>query len=305
MKLPSSDQTAEVLHPGKQPFRLSSAACNDAVGGHPAFCHGCPGWARSSRCHTLRAGSGRERPNRTLCPRSAFGELVEEASGQNSFHKPALGRRSAFDSDGERKTIARGDSDDLGALATILVGPIAKPPFWRSRMWHPRNASSKLSFPRSCRYLASRRNASTSLPSRTHCWKRRWQVWYGGYFEESSDHCAPLPNIHSAVPFSTARVSCHGRPAIILAPRRDAEQAPPMPTVHQSVPSGLPSRTCGDALSTSSFAQIRPQNVYEIGSRAAAPEVSTSNSVGFEASSNSKKIEDCGLQISDDGNQIV
>jgi hypothetical protein len=22
----------------------------------------------------------------------------------------------------------------------------------------------------------------SSLCSLTHCWKRRWQVWYGGYF---------------------------------------------------------------------------------------------------------------------------
>jgi hypothetical protein len=21
----------------------------------------------------------------------------------------------------------------------------------------------------------------STLPARTHCWKRRWQVWYGGY----------------------------------------------------------------------------------------------------------------------------
>lgn len=35
-----------------------------------------------------------------------------------------------------------------------------------------------------------------------------------------------------------------------------------MPTVHQSVPSGLPSRTCGDALSTSSFAQKAPEFAF-------------------------------------------
>jgi hypothetical protein len=49
------------------------------------------------------------------------------------------------------------------------------------------------------------------LPSRTHRWKRRWQVWYGGYFLGSSRHCAPVPKTHK-IPLSTARVSCHGRP---------------------------------------------------------------------------------------------
>jgi hypothetical protein len=52
---------------------------------------------------------------------------------------------------------------------------------------------------------------SSSLPSRTHCWKRRWQVWYDGYFLGSSRHCAPVPKTHK-IPLSTARVSCHGRP---------------------------------------------------------------------------------------------
>jgi hypothetical protein len=46
----------------------------------------------------------------------------------------------------------------------------------------------------------------------------------------------------------------------------DVKQVPPTPTVRLSVASGLPSTVHGDALSISSFAQIRPLNVYEIGS---------------------------------------
>jgi hypothetical protein len=52
---------------------------------------------------------------------------------------------------------------------------------------------------------------SSSLLARTHCWKRRWQVWYDGYFFGISRHCAPVPKTHR-IPLSTARVSCHGRP---------------------------------------------------------------------------------------------
>jgi hypothetical protein len=40
-------------------------------------------------------------------------KLVREASCQNRLHNPALGRRSAFDSNGKRKTVTRGDSDNL------------------------------------------------------------------------------------------------------------------------------------------------------------------------------------------------
>jgi len=209
MKLPPSNQATEVLHPGEQPFHFPTAFVTTQW--TAILCFATVGRDHldailfvQSLIESVRIVS--------FVPDQPFGELVEEASSQNSFHKPALGRRSAFDSDGERKTIARGDSDDLGALATPGRAD-GEAPFLALANVASTNASSKLSFPRPCRCFASRRNASTSLPSRTHCWKRRWQVWYGGYLEGNSDHCAPLPNIHST-PFSTARVSCHGRPRL-------------------------------------------------------------------------------------------
>jgi hypothetical protein len=72
-------------------------------------------------------------------------------------------------------------------------------------------ASSSRNLPRACNSSARTRKMRSSLPSRTHCWKRRWQVWYGGYLWGSSRHCAPVPKTHR-IPLSTARVSCHGRP---------------------------------------------------------------------------------------------
>ncbi len=78
------------------------------------------------------------------------GELVGEASCQNKLHKLALGRRSAIDSNGERKTIARGDSDDLGALAATR-GADCKAPFLALAKVASTNASSRLSWPRSRR----------------------------------------------------------------------------------------------------------------------------------------------------------
>src|SRR6185437_4847533 len=76
-------------------------------------------------------------------------------------------------------------------------------------------ASMKLSArsrsPRSRIRFAKRRNTFCSRPSRTHCWKRRWQVWYGGYRSGISLQRDPLPNTHNT-PLSTPRVSCQGRP---------------------------------------------------------------------------------------------
>jgi len=69
----------------------------------------------------------------------------------------------------------------------------------------------KVQFPRACNSSASTRKMPSRLPSRTHCWKRRWQVRFGGYFLGSSRHWAPVPNTHK-IPLSTPRGSCQGRP---------------------------------------------------------------------------------------------
>jgi hypothetical protein len=67
-----------------------------------------------------------------------------------------------------------------------------------------------------------------------------------------------------SVPHSTGIVPRAA--AIILAPRRTQNRFHQCPLFISQFPAALPSSTCGDALSTSSFAQIRPQIVYEIGS---------------------------------------
>jgi hypothetical protein len=42
--------------------------------------------------------------------------------------------------------------------------------------------ASGWSFPRVCNSLARVRKMRSSSPSRTQCWRRRWQVWYGRIF---------------------------------------------------------------------------------------------------------------------------
>jgi hypothetical protein len=91
---------------------------------------------------------------------------VAEASCQNIFHKPTLGKRRSLVRYGEKKTVTRGDSDDLGTFATLGRAK-AKPPAIAKIA--STNASSRWSLPRSCRYLANRRGGSTNLPSPTHC----------------------------------------------------------------------------------------------------------------------------------------
>ena len=166
---PSRDEASVVLHPGKNPFNLPSAPVAPQ---------------RSAILGLLLAvGSvGRDHLNAIvlsqrliesvrvvgLIANQPFGQLIEEAPGQNSFHKLAFGRQSAFDSDGERKTVTRGDSDDFRALAT-LGRTDGEAPFLALAKAASTNASSRFCLPRSCSCLASSRSTSTSLPSRTHC----------------------------------------------------------------------------------------------------------------------------------------
>jgi hypothetical protein len=137
-------------------------------------------------------------------------EGVEEAVSEDAFDELAFVRRSAFDSNGERKTVSIGESDDFRPLAA-LGRPDREAPFFAPVKEASMKASSSSSFPRACNSSARTRKMRSSLPSRTHCWKRRWQVWYGGYFLGSSRHCAPVPKTHK-IPSSTPRVSCQGRP---------------------------------------------------------------------------------------------
>jgi hypothetical protein len=129
---------------------------------------------------------------------------------EDPFDELAFVRRSAFDTNGERKTVRIGEDEDFRSLAAF-GGPDREAPFLAPVKEASMKASSSWSFPQASNFLARTRKMHSSLPSRTHCWRRRWQVWYGEYSLGSSRHCAPVPKTHR-IPLSTARVSCHGRP---------------------------------------------------------------------------------------------
>jgi hypothetical protein len=71
------------------------------------------------------------------------------------------------------------------------------------------------------RLSRSRSNAARSLanvPSRLHCWKRRWQVAVDGYRSGRSAQGAPVRSIQR-IPLSTSRGSRQGRPLRSLRSR--------------------------------------------------------------------------------------
>jgi hypothetical protein len=71
--------------------------------------------------------------------------------------------------------------------------------------------SDKSSWPRWHKSSAKVSNTARSTPALRHSWKRRWQVWWGGYRSGKSLHAAPVRIIHK-MPFSTSRFSRRGRP---------------------------------------------------------------------------------------------
>jgi hypothetical protein len=138
-------------------------------------------------------------------------ERVEEAVPKDPFDELAFVRRGAFDTDGERKTGIIGESEDFRAFAALGRSDREAPLFFAPVKEASMKTSSKSSFPRACNSSARTRKMRSSLPARTKCWKRRWQVWYGGYLLGSSRQCAPVPNTRR-IPLSTPRVPCLGRP---------------------------------------------------------------------------------------------
>ena len=211
MVLPADDQPTKVMEPSKKSFHSPASAV--APQRTPVL-----GWGATlsaMRRDHLNAVALRQIAVQSVAVISFVADQsrwkrVQEAVSENAFDKLAFVRRSAFDTNGERKTVIIGESDDFRAFAA-LGGPDREAPFFAPVKEASMNASSKSSLPRAWSSSASTRKMRSSLPARTHCWKRRWQVWYGGYLLGSSRHCAPVPNTHR-IPLSTVRVSCQGRP---------------------------------------------------------------------------------------------
>ena len=111
-----------------------------------------------------------------LIPDQSRRKFIEEAVPEGLFDELAFMRRSSLDTDGERKTVASGDSRDLRSLAS-LGRANSKPPFFAAAKVASLKASSKFNRPSACNRPASSRKTFSNAPERTHCWNRRWQVW--------------------------------------------------------------------------------------------------------------------------------
>ena len=149
----------------------------------------------------------------SLIANHLFRSLIGEPLADCSLDKFDLVRRSRFCEYGERKTKAICHCHEFRTLAPLGLSDF-KAPFLADTKVPSIKVSDKSNLPRSNKSCAKVSNTFFSLPSLTHCWKRRWQVWYGGNLSGKSAHRAPLRNIQST-PFITSRSARRGLPRVI------------------------------------------------------------------------------------------
>ena len=165
---PTRDESAEAVHPSEEPLHSPATAVTTQFASILRLNSLAP--IRRNHFNVVLFGKCLVEFVRvvSLVADEPGREFVEEASRKNLFHKLTLGRRSAVDSNGERKTVTSGDSDDLRALAAT-GGADGKAPFFALAKVASTNASSRFNWPRSCRCRASTPSACSNLPLRAHC----------------------------------------------------------------------------------------------------------------------------------------
>lgn len=211
MTLVPHNYSPEILQPADQPLNLPSAsvsAQNSAVLGLGL------GAVAPVRSYHLDALLLERLVKRITVVRSVsdepMGTFRHKPCLESMLHKGDFMRRSTLNVDGEWKRSAVCNDHDLRTFAPLGLSNTA-PPFFATTKVPSMKHSDRSMSPRSCRSWANACNTRSSTLVSTHRWKRRWQVWYGGYRSGKSFQGAPVRRIHK-MPLSTSRVSRQGRP---------------------------------------------------------------------------------------------
>jgi len=208
----SYNNSSVILKPGKKPLNLPSAPVRSQLSPILGFgLFSSPSMGRNHLYTTLLLQSfikwiaviG-------LITDKFIWRIRSKTAVDGFFNKLYFMRGGAFHTSGDRNTRSVCDCHDLGAFATLCLAD-SKTPFFAGAKLPSMNASRISIFPRSYRSLASSYKISWKVPRSVHSWKRRWQVWYGGYLEGISFQGAPVRNIHN-IPFITSRAGFGFRP---------------------------------------------------------------------------------------------
>ena len=142
----------------------------------------------------------------------AFRLVIGKALDDSSSHKGDFMRRSRRRVDGDRKTSAVCHCHELRTLAPLGLSDFCAPFLATMNvpsMKHSDNSKS----PRWRRSSAKVSSARARRPSLHHCWKRRWQVWYGGNLSGKSRQRAPERKIQRT-PLRMSRSGRRGLPRV-------------------------------------------------------------------------------------------
>ena len=216
-----NNQSPEVLKPGKQALNLPSAPVTPqfpAVLGSRFFPSST---VRCDHFNTALIEKLMIKFVTVVCfiANQLIRRIPSKAAVYSGSDKLYLMGRSAFNVSGDRKTSSVCDCHDLGAFAALCLAD-SKTPFFAGAKLPSMNASRISILPRSFRSSTSSWAMRWKTPCRTHCWNRRWHVWYGGYRCGRSFQGAPVRRIHK-IAFITSRGSLALRPLGSLAGVKD------------------------------------------------------------------------------------
>jgi len=143
-------------------------------------------------------------------PDESFRDRIGKALCESVLDKGDFMRVSRRRVRGDWNTSAVCHCHELRTLAPLGIAHSSAPFFAATKVASTKH-SLKSSLPRLRRSSANASSTPRSTPARTHCWKRRWQVWYGGKRSGKSCQRAPDRKIHK-MPFNTSRSSRLGLP---------------------------------------------------------------------------------------------
>ena len=211
MILIPNNKTSKVLQPCKESFNSPPAAITAK---NTSILRGTSGSILSMRCDHLNSldrqffiefiaivGTITNQSFRFISEKP----FIESVLDKGDFMR--VSRRCVH---GDRKTSAICHCHELRTFAPLGFSH-TRAPFLATTKVASIKHSDNLNSPRSSRSLASVSSNCRNVPERTHSWKRRWQVWYGGKRSGRSYHLAPDRSIQR-MPLRTSRSDRLGRP---------------------------------------------------------------------------------------------
>ena len=211
MRLIADIQPPEVVEPAEEPLDLPASMVTPERS--PVLSRRPPsiGFMRRDECNAVLAQARIQRIAVIgLVPDQTSGKWTNEGGSERVFDEGDFMRRSSGHKDGDRKTRAVCHGHALATLAPLGCSHPAAPLLAITNVPSMKH-SDKSNPPRVRTSSAMALSRRSNTPEVTHCWNRRWQVWYGGYRSGRSCHRASVFSIHK-IPSSTALLSRQGRP---------------------------------------------------------------------------------------------